>query len=458
MATISNTEEQIRKKKSELSANAKFRNLKELCEYFDLKYASGGTQKAALISELHRHFGFHNEGHKIIIDEIYANTKAKEDRRSRGNHSIYTEEIEKIIIYNLIYHKHELSRVKYMTIFEMLNIHHELKEDDYQKIIKEISKRGMNLTKKKIRIYYKYIDRYIVVKGKSAIQACLNKMQKQDVLTWDYTVYLVKKGSRTRHPITDDEELFELYKKALEHAEVQTHMTESLANISGKEDIFYSKVKEYLNNYGYSNAVKLITIEENDLRKSECYHAFINPKINRLYGRDNPVIDDYIEEAKKTLQTKIYDSLVNNNYFKKAIDKYSKIIEIKYDFDIYWECIGYLILNDYDVDITDANFDFNDLLKKAIEEDLIRDQELKNRIIEHMDNGNKYTLPLYHDKVHQVYDEDIMKVIAQIIIFGRLINIDTGDLESKDNNIPDKINPLSKLGDIDYSVNDFPCG
>lgn len=62
-----------------------------------------GNPREAQIKNWGYYIKFHKDGHKFIIDEIYKTPLPEEDRRSQGNHSIYSEYIKNLIMDLLVH-------------------------------------------------------------------------------------------------------------------------------------------------------------------------------------------------------------------------------------------------------------------------------------------------------------------------------------------------------------------
>lgn len=83
---------------SGLTVGRVFKNYKELCEFMRWKVTTGESKKAQM-KELDTICKWHKEGNKIVVDEVFAEVKNKEDGRSKNN--IYIDSAEALIIHNL---------------------------------------------------------------------------------------------------------------------------------------------------------------------------------------------------------------------------------------------------------------------------------------------------------------------------------------------------------------------
>ena len=73
------------------------KNYKSLCELLDIE-AKGGASKIAQLKEFNRYFEFEKQGHKYIITKIYENPKERIDNRMNGNNTVFSDDIEKLIL------------------------------------------------------------------------------------------------------------------------------------------------------------------------------------------------------------------------------------------------------------------------------------------------------------------------------------------------------------------------
>ena len=91
-----------------LSEGLIIKNYKELCSILEIKVEAGNSKKAQL-KELERFVGYHKEGQKFIIDEIYDEPLKKEDKRGLCNRTTYEafkipiEKENNIGIYKIVY-------------------------------------------------------------------------------------------------------------------------------------------------------------------------------------------------------------------------------------------------------------------------------------------------------------------------------------------------------------------
>lgn len=93
-------------KTENLSVGQSFKNYKDLCKQLD-EITKAGKSKQLQLKEWKRYFGFHKNGNKFIINEIYSEPKEKIDNRkgnsgtsqgSRNNNDIYGQYIDKVLL------------------------------------------------------------------------------------------------------------------------------------------------------------------------------------------------------------------------------------------------------------------------------------------------------------------------------------------------------------------------
>lgn len=83
---------------SGLTVGRVFKNYKELCKFMGWK-PTGGDYKKARLKELDTLCKWHKEGNKIIIDDVFAEVKNKEDGRSKNN--VFVNPVEVILLFAL---------------------------------------------------------------------------------------------------------------------------------------------------------------------------------------------------------------------------------------------------------------------------------------------------------------------------------------------------------------------
>lgn len=108
-----------------ISAGEIFRNYKALCERFEDTPRTGNSKKAH-IKNLERYFDFYQDGHKIVITEIYSTPKDLIDLRAEGGNNVkYLNKIEYLILDLLAQEENKgkvfISKNKLMESLNMVN-------------------------------------------------------------------------------------------------------------------------------------------------------------------------------------------------------------------------------------------------------------------------------------------------------------------------------------------------
>src|SRR5699024_8011163 len=82
-----------------LTVGKVIKNYKSLCEILEIEAKkSGSNSHKAQLKEFNRYFEFEKQGHKYIITKIYENPKERIDNRMNGNNTVFSDDIEKLIL------------------------------------------------------------------------------------------------------------------------------------------------------------------------------------------------------------------------------------------------------------------------------------------------------------------------------------------------------------------------
>ena len=164
---------------SSLSGGLVVNNYRELCKLLG-EEIKGGNSKKYQMQEWERYFSWQKEGNKFIITEIYNNPKDKVDLRAEGNNSIYSEEIQ-LMILDLIARKNDedimLSTCKLLTALAMINERY----SDY------MDERGKQYLSNKLNFEEWYVTEFYnntYSSLKNALESALNKLERKSLLFW----------------------------------------------------------------------------------------------------------------------------------------------------------------------------------------------------------------------------------------------------------------------------------
>ena len=287
------------------------KNYKELCEVMNWKVQSG-TSKMAQFKELDRICKWHKEGNKIVIDEIFINTKKKVDGRgksmnSRGNNkNQYIENIELSIIGMLVKDNNEFgeligSKNILLEKFGLINKNYVFCKRRQNKLSNYL---GVDFSV--VADFYKNVDSMVVNNFESA----LNNLNKRKLIIWNSTIMICKNITESDKYKTDKE-----FIKATvinEYGE-----KEDIWTLNEKVDIVFAEAakkekqiilkceKQILNDMGYDNIKRVFAnnkVEEYYNRVYELIRSKDGMKDFRYYYKAYKMIyniDDIIDELHK---------------------------------------------------------------------------------------------------------------------------------------------------------------
>ena len=167
------------------------KNYKELCLILDIKPTSkANNSRIAQLKELARYCKYHKEGHKFIIDEIYAERQPKADKRSLGNNNNQSKCIRYLLCNLLSKYKIEKDEVVTFSKSRLLEklglINHNYTN---AKVYRKQYAKAMEVTKLAIDECIKYVDNRSINAIKKAIQVLIN----QKVIGYKYSYTWVDK-------------------------------------------------------------------------------------------------------------------------------------------------------------------------------------------------------------------------------------------------------------------------
>lgn len=171
-----------------------FKNYKELCEVLEIvPTKKANNQRNAQFKELERYCAYHKEGHKIIIDIVFNEVKAKVDNRTNnkgGNNIIYAEDIESIML-NLLYHMPKSIREVGVVGYTKVRLYEKfgLVNDNY----KPTNEKVLQLSDKLNLPYQSINECYNTVNGKlwNTVKSGLNRLKNRALINWDLSYNLV---------------------------------------------------------------------------------------------------------------------------------------------------------------------------------------------------------------------------------------------------------------------------
>ena len=160
-------------------------NYKAMCKLLSEKEKRGNSRDAQQ-KEWLRYFDYKKEGHKFIIAEIHNKPKDKLDLRFDGNNSIYSEDIQ-LMILDLVAKKNDdfimLSTCKLLAALAMINE----KYPDY------MNEKGKQYLSNKLKFEEWYVAEFYnntYSSLKSTLESALNKLERKSLLFWNKTLTL----------------------------------------------------------------------------------------------------------------------------------------------------------------------------------------------------------------------------------------------------------------------------
>jgi hypothetical protein len=151
-----------------LQIGQEIKNYKELCKLLEEPTKDGGKAKEYQLKDFQRYFGFEKEGRKFIIKEIYDEPLEKEDGRMFGNNSIYSNDIQNIllcVLYRLPSNEVVWSCNTLLNNLSMIN-------SNYITARRDMDKLGEKMNIKKEYVYDFYNNTHKSLKGK--LESALN--------------------------------------------------------------------------------------------------------------------------------------------------------------------------------------------------------------------------------------------------------------------------------------------
>jgi hypothetical protein len=171
-----------------LQIGQEIKNYKELCKLLEEPVKDGGKAKEYQLKDFQRYFNFEREGRKFIIKEIYDSPLEKEDGRMFGNNSIYSNDIQNIllcVLYRLPSNEVVWSCNTLLNNLSMIN-------SNYITARRDMDKLGEKMNIKKEYVYDFYNNTHKSLKGK--LESALNILCKRSLITCE-KILMVQKES-----------------------------------------------------------------------------------------------------------------------------------------------------------------------------------------------------------------------------------------------------------------------
>lgn len=289
---------------SNIKVGNTYKNYKELCLELN-ETTKTGTAKIAQIKEWERFFSYTKQGHKYIIDEIYAIPKSKIDMRSHGNNaSIYLDEMEVLILDLLAQERNNgqifLSRNRLLQELKMINDNYSYYRNRHLNLSK-----FMNITTDEINEFYESSTSTL----KSNLETALNRLVKQSLIYWTYAMTVCYISTKT---ITTDTGKIKAVKN-------------EYINNEGEKIVTYDTVKP-VTEVAYKKATKeeiniILEIERDMLIKYKCKDKsdlFKYGLINQFY---NEVKEKLFDRTNIIFYYKSYEIIFNDKHIQDRLNE-----------------------------------------------------------------------------------------------------------------------------------------
>lgn len=300
---------------SNLSEGMVLKNYKELCNVLEMTPA-GGNKKKIQLENLKLHCNYHKEGHKIIIDEIFENSKIKIDKRTLGTNVKYADDIEYLIL--VLLNKFKIDKDERIGFSKNFLYAHVGFINSNYKIAKGNTLKFSQLIDLPVQTINECFD-YTNNRMLKALQTTLNRMQRQSIITYanGYNMVMTDEEGNQFLKVASNED--EKHIMSIERDVLNELGTTNkrLVFISGQWDRFKSLVNKRLKfiypdlsyyydnisfNYNYNNIKSIL--ENYDCKKTE-----IKATVNNKFSKS---LDGTIDRRHKKAVDNPDGTLMNN--------------------------------------------------------------------------------------------------------------------------------------------------
>lgn len=322
------------------------KNYKELCKLLGLEPKKANSKKAQL-KEIERYFGYHKEGQKIIIDEIYKEKKPKKDKRVEGGYP----EMRTLILRLLLLSDQEPNRAVFPTSTLLRKINAVNVNYATGRRCQEELSEYLGIDQEYVGEFYDSTHTNL----KNALETNLNNLRDDRLIFWSKTIMVCKNNPKIKlnelGEIEMDEEgnvvaeVYQDFREATQEEKekilstekkvLETLGVEKVTEVfkKGLSDIFYKevykRVRRSCNISFYFNAYDITFIRDNiekelkkiesvsDLRESYMLNQRVKDKvlINAENRSDKAKNDN---SNKKSIKVRQADDYIENTI--KLID------------------------------------------------------------------------------------------------------------------------------------------
>jgi hypothetical protein len=168
---------------SKLFIGQKIKNYKQMCYLLGQSEKTGNSRKSQ-IKEWERFVSWEQEGHKVIIKEIYSEPLEKKVKEG-NNIAPYTNEIQKLVLDLILHEKNDghvlLSKFKLLQELNMINQNYAYSKRRIPKLSK-----FLDVNEKDVNDFYESSSVMIV----RNLESALNKLRSKAVIFWSKAIML----------------------------------------------------------------------------------------------------------------------------------------------------------------------------------------------------------------------------------------------------------------------------
>lgn len=286
-----------------------FKNQRELCEFMGWKFIDSTNSKKAQLKTLSTICSWHKQGHKIIIDEVYSTSKAKNTAPRVQDVFVVDKDITnnllKLVVSSCIKaHNIPLSEQTYTNVNQRTTI--VMTEMDLLSAVGIVNSTGKLLNNKRYRQLVAYknkldvdmfdIATYRSLKNiKNSLTKALKELHNARLITYSNVIEIVSSPNKFG--------VFE-YDDNGEILETSYQGEERFVATREQQDFISYITREVLNDYGCSNMRQMY----NKVKDISQFYDSVNQSI-----RDKCVLEDNIE--------RFGADIVNLQYIEKQFDK-----------------------------------------------------------------------------------------------------------------------------------------
>lgn len=300
---------------SKLKEGQEIKNYKVMCQLLG-QVSSTGKSRQLQEKDWRRYISYHKQGNKYIIDEIYDKVLPKIDNRSKGNNSVYIDNIELLILDILAQKENNgilfVSCPKLLEQLGFVNGNYSAGRNNRLKLSELLM-----IDKDLIDFFYN--DTFTRLKRN--LENALNRMQKNGYIFWQ-RVFMIKDNNTQLTRVANDSEI-----EIIINAQCQVLKDMGKNNINeivlfGLWDTFHHQVCSILQNEfnisNYYNVYKIINNKEFAIRTLKRLESEIKEGYRKIIN------DEFIERYTQTNKKRHEEALTND----------IKLLDCIYGFDL----------------------------------------------------------------------------------------------------------------------------